>query len=253
MSSSVTDPARIHLRPGVLFIATRSGGTLMDLSGNRYVALSPESALMWSGLADGRSQAHLVEQLAQTKRLDCRAAVAVFERQLEYWQDARLVRHGEWMPQPLPQPKLHPDAEPLEISEDAVARASLSVVRIARLMLTEISYRRSLRNEGLARTLVRLQRETRKQPCDDPAPARHATLRAYYALRRPYRQSGTAHDCLVRSLALTAVLRRKGVAADLCIGVIDLPFKAHAWVEGDGWVLNDKLSKRCQYTVIGRF
>jgi len=253
MTIPVSQPVRIHLRPGVLFLATRSGGTLMDLSGNRYIALSPESALIWSGLAEGRSRADLVEKLAQTKCLDCHAAQIAFERQLRLWENAKLVSHGDSPQEPLPQPRLPPDAEAIEIDEDAVARAALSVVLVAKLMLAEIGYGRSLRNEGLARTLVRVQREARREPCENPATILLRTLRAYHALRRPYKQSHTAHDCLARSLGLTAVLRRKGVCADLCIGVIDLPFQAHAWVEGNGWVLNEALSKRRQYAVIGRF
>lgn len=253
MTITVTDPAPIHLRPGILFLATRSGGTLMDLTGNRYIALSPESALIWSGLAEGRRRVDLVEKLAQTKRIECHAAEVVFERQLRLWEDAKLVSPGDSLQGSMPQPKLPPDAEAMEIDEDAVARAALSVGLVAKLMLTEISYGRSLRNQGLARTLVRLQREERREPCENPAPALHRTLRAYHAVRRPYKQSDTAHDCLVRSLGLTAVLRRKGVCADLCIGVIDLPFRAHAWVEGNGWVLNEALSTRRQYAPIGRF
>jgi hypothetical protein len=225
----------------------------MDLSGNRYIALSPESALIWSGLASGRSQANLVEQLAQTKGLDCHTAQVVFERQLRVWQDAKLVNQGNSVQEPLPQPKSPPDGEAMEIDEGAVAQAPFSVVLAAKLMLTEIGYIRSLRNEGLARTLVRLQREARRELCENPAPLLYRTLRAYHALRRPYKQSSTAHDCLVRSLALTAVLRRQRVGADLCIGVIDLPFYTHAWVEGNGLVLNEALSKRRQYSVIGRF
>jgi hypothetical protein len=225
----------------------------MDVSGNRYIALSPESAFIWSGLAEGRSGADLVEKLAQTKRLDCDVAQVVFERQLRLWEDAKLVSPRDSLQEPLPQPKLNSDTEAMEIDEDAVARAALSVVLVAKLMLTEVGYGRSLRNEGLAKTLLRLQREARREACENPVPALHRTLRAYHVLRRPYKQSHTAHDCLVRSLALTAVLRRKGVGADLCIGVIDLPFQAHAWVEGNGCVLNEALSKRRQYIVIGRF
>lgn len=252
MSSLATEPARIHLRPGVLFVATASGGTLMDVSGNRYIALSSESALMWSGLSEGRSHADLVEQLAQLKCLDSHTARVAFEQQIKLWQDAELAS-THWTPETLPAPKLPRDTEAMEIDDDAVAREGLSVALVARLMLTEIGYRRRLRHEGLARTLVRLQRAARSAPCETPTPTLYRTLRAYHALRRPYRQSSTAHDCLVRSLALTAVLRRQGVSADLCIGVIDLPFKAHAWVEGNGFVLNEGLSTRRQHAVIGRF
>src|SRR6185437_10247581 len=46
--------------------------------------------------------------------------------------------------------------------------------------------------------------------------------------------------CLQRSAALTCLLRRHGVPAQLVIGAQQVPFKAHAWVEVDGIVVNDK-------------
>ena len=242
-----------YLRPGVLFVTTRTGGTLMDLSRNLYIALSPQSALIWSGLAEGRSQPDLVKSLAQTMGLEPQAAERLFKRQLQLWEEAKLISGVDSLRELLPLPKPPPGAEATEIDQNAVARAALSPGIVAKLMFAEVSYRRHLRNEGLAKTLVRLQRESRSEPCQPPAPVLNGTLRAYYALRRPFRQSSTARDCLLRSLALTAVLRRSGRCADLCIGVIDLPFQAHAWVEESGLVLNEPLSKRREYVVIGRF
>lgn len=46
--------------------------------------------------------------------------------------------------------------------------------------------------------------------------------------------------CLQRSAATTCLLRRHGVAAQMVIGAQQLPFKAHAWVEVAGHVVNDK-------------
>jgi hypothetical protein len=46
--------------------------------------------------------------------------------------------------------------------------------------------------------------------------------------------------CLQRSAATTCLLRKYGVSAHLVIGVQQMPFKAHAWVEVDGKVVNDK-------------
>jgi hypothetical protein len=45
--------------------------------------------------------------------------------------------------------------------------------------------------------------------------------------------------CLEQSLALTWLLRRRGVPAELRIGVQARPFYAHAWVEVDGRALNE--------------
>jgi hypothetical protein len=46
--------------------------------------------------------------------------------------------------------------------------------------------------------------------------------------------------CLQRSAATTCLLRRYGVHAQMVIGAQHMPFKAHAWVEVGGRVVNDK-------------
>ena len=46
--------------------------------------------------------------------------------------------------------------------------------------------------------------------------------------------------CLQRSAATTCLLRKYGVLAHLVIGAQQIPFRAHAWVEVDGRVVNDK-------------
>jgi Transglutaminase-like superfamily len=47
-------------------------------------------------------------------------------------------------------------------------------------------------------------------------------------------------SCLHRSAATTCLLRRAGIAAQLVIGTQTIPFRAHAWVEVGGEVVNDK-------------
>jgi Transglutaminase-like superfamily len=46
--------------------------------------------------------------------------------------------------------------------------------------------------------------------------------------------------CLQRSAATTLLLRRYGFSAEMVIGAHMNPFRAHAWVEIDGVVVNDK-------------
>lgn len=45
--------------------------------------------------------------------------------------------------------------------------------------------------------------------------------------------------CLEQSLALFIVLRRRGIRAELKLGVQPRPFFAHAWVEVDGQPVNE--------------
>ena len=46
--------------------------------------------------------------------------------------------------------------------------------------------------------------------------------------------------CLQRSAATTCLLREHGVRAQMVIGVQQWPFRAHAWVEVEHRIVNDK-------------
>jgi Transglutaminase-like superfamily len=58
--------------------------------------------------------------------------------------------------------------------------------------------------------------------------------------------------CLQRSAATVCLLKKSGIAAELVIGVQQVPFEAHAWVEVDGAVVNDKPCMRESYAVLDR-
>lgn len=58
--------------------------------------------------------------------------------------------------------------------------------------------------------------------------------------------------CLQRSAATTCLLRKHGIAAHLVIGAQQIPFRAHAWVEVSGKVVNDKPYTPEMYSVLDR-
>jgi hypothetical protein len=58
--------------------------------------------------------------------------------------------------------------------------------------------------------------------------------------------------CLQRSAATACLLKKYGVAAKMIIGAQQMPFKAHAWVEVDGRVVNDKPYMAEIYAVLDR-
>jgi hypothetical protein len=58
--------------------------------------------------------------------------------------------------------------------------------------------------------------------------------------------------CLQRSAATACLLKRYGVPAQMMIGAQHMPFKAHAWVEVQGQVVNDKPYMREMYAVLDR-
>ena len=59
-------------------------------------------------------------------------------------------------------------------------------------------------------------------------------------------------ECLQRSAVLTCLLRRYGLPAQMVIGTQKLPFRAHAWVELHGRVVNDKQDMPVLYAEIAR-
>jgi Transglutaminase-like superfamily len=58
--------------------------------------------------------------------------------------------------------------------------------------------------------------------------------------------------CLQRSAATACLLKRHGVPAQMVIGAQQLPFKAHAWVEVSGRVVNDRPYTQEMYEVLDR-
>jgi hypothetical protein len=58
--------------------------------------------------------------------------------------------------------------------------------------------------------------------------------------------------CLQRSAATACLLKKYGVPAQMVIGAQLMPFKAHAWVEVDGRVVNDKPYTPEMYAVLDR-
>jgi len=58
--------------------------------------------------------------------------------------------------------------------------------------------------------------------------------------------------CLQRSAAATCLLRRHGIPAQLVIGTQQIPFNAHAWVEVEGRVVNDRAYMPEMYAVLER-
>lgn len=58
--------------------------------------------------------------------------------------------------------------------------------------------------------------------------------------------------CLQRSAITTCLLRQYGVLAQFVVGCRKIPFKAHAWVEVEGHVINDKKQVQQFYSVLER-
>ena len=104
----------------------------------------------------------------------------------------------------------------------------------------------SLRVGGLRRTWRWLNRPA-TAPADAPADLIDPVAGAVAAVA--YRFPLYRPSCLTRALVLHHLLLRRGIPAELRLGVSTAggQFAAHAWVEHDGQVLNDSPAVTRQY------
>ena len=97
-----------------------------------------------------------------------------------------------------------------------------------------------------------LYRKVRNYPLAPKSPAPDAVERICSAVDLACIWYWKEALCLQRSAATTCLLKKHGVPAQLVIGVQQVPFKAHAWVEVDGRVVNDKPYMSDMYAVLDR-
>lgn len=110
---------------------------------------------------------------------------------------------------------------------------------------------RVLGRQRLMRWLDRLGRSAgRARPTEQLLDyARRAAYLTNAAAGRRFLQA----TCLQRSIALWWLLQREGIETRLVLGArkVQGEFQAHAWVEYEGEVLNDRPDVRARYAVFG--
>lgn len=97
-----------------------------------------------------------------------------------------------------------------------------------------------------------LYEKVRKYPRRKEAPEPEAIQRICYAVDFACIWYWKEALCLQRSAATACLLKQYGVPAQLVLGAQQMPFKAHAWVEVEGQVVNDKPYTQEMYAVLDR-
>jgi Transglutaminase-like superfamily len=97
-----------------------------------------------------------------------------------------------------------------------------------------------------------LYRRVRRQPVRTRKFDTSTSRRACAAIDRACVLYFKQVQCLQRSAVTVCVLRQLGAPAELVIGAQPLPFRAHAWVEVQGLIVNDRVSATETYAVLDR-
>jgi hypothetical protein len=103
------------------------------------------------------------------------------------------------------------------------------------IVATYVHARRELRRTPIESVIAALRAEPALAPPADPADGLEEARRLGWVVARTLRLLPGDTRCLTRSLVLTRLLARRGIAAKLVIGARPgSEFQAHAWVECEG-------------------
>jgi len=249
LRSDTLTAAPVAPRGGVYFAVVDGEGVIMDIVANRYYGLTGQATEMWQRLV-----ATDVSRSGQ-RSSECSSFESgpVLMEALNAWRASNLIGCAR-EPQAaeyLPVAKDPREPAKFGIPGKDIRGASRSLVILGALVRETLRTKRSITRKGLAVTLQSVQKIDAHDAVSSRRGELLSILHTYYMSRVPLSQ-GT-DDCLQRSLALTSLLRRRGIDAEICFGVEKFPFRAHAWVEASGLVLNETPNGIRRYTVVGRF
>lgn len=213
------------LKPGVSFCDVSGRTLFLDLAKDRYFCLSPTAERSFTRLRE--ELALSAEDAANLTELVHRGALAVSDK-----ADALA-----------PCPSVGPaTASLLDIAHDASRWRDLGHAAF-HLGIAPLR----LRVLGLARMIARLERLKRTRPAVCARPRLVAVAGAFARASH----LTTRHDqCLPRALAAAEGLLRAGASPDMIIGVKLQPFAAHAWVQCEGMLVNDRFDVVRDFTAI---
>jgi hypothetical protein len=240
---------RIAPRAGVYFRVVDGEGVVMDIVANRYYGLTGDAAEIWQRVVSA-SASPAGERLTDCPLVDSETMVS---EAVEAWRASNLIEStaNRCAEEQLPVAKDAREPAKVGIPGKDIRAAPRSLVIFGALVRETLRTKRLVRRRGLAVALACVQRITVSGDVSSRRDDLLSILHTYYVSRLPLSQG--KGDCLPRSLALTSLLRRRGIDAEICFGIEKFPFRAHAWVEAGGLVINDTPNGIRRYTVLARF
>jgi transglutaminase superfamily protein/coenzyme PQQ synthesis protein D (PqqD) len=237
-------------KPGVYFAPfTNGGGVLMDIVADEYLALDPTGALIWRCIADRQLADDVLKRVAEQFAMPLHTAEREVGGYLAAWDASGLT--VEAMASDYEVPQLKTPTPLSRLLTPSLATSRLSVLAIFRLLVARMWVARVWKR-GLRFALCELQRRQVQEPRRAvPVGVLERTVKAFRALRLPYRAG--SQDCLLRSLQLARALAQVGIKADICFGVRQDPFSAHAWVEAEGQLVSDPENRLGEIVLVARF
>lgn len=211
----------------------RSGDrtVLLDVASGRYILLEPVASATWHELVKGEPITLALANLI--KRFD----VEVGRLAADFGAFAAECRLRGWL------------AATSSADQPAQFRRRRVLLPVLAACTKLLGVRRRLRQCGF-QTAYRWAIDLHSAaPRDAGSTVLYSAERAFRLAEALLPGGASPDDCLPRSLALFAFLRQMGLPASHRIGIEQVPFCAHAWVECHGRVILDR-DRRAELLVL---
>ena len=246
-----TVSGRFSLSPGIYSTSDEDGSTILDIKHDKIYNLIGAGSVMWAKLVatrEGLTLTDIVEDLSSKFTDVPRSQIeSDVNRLLSSFQDKGLI-------QPITSSRL--SALP-KYSVGSIAQfiAHRSVAFLVKINLTALAAFLALGTTDILLKLVSfsaLYHTVKRWPVNSKKANAETSERVRTAIVTAMTWYPKQAMCLQRSAVTTCLLRSAGVQAEMIIGCQRLPFLAHAWVEVDGEVINDKAQVQLTHAVLDR-
>lgn len=247
--STVTE--RISISPNIYSTSDEDGSTILDIKRDKIYNLIGAGSVMWAKLVaarEGLTASDIVDDLSSEFTDVSRNQIENdVNRLLTSFQDKGLI-------QAFTTSRL--SALP-KYSVGSIAQfiAHRSVAFLVKLNLTALAAFLALGTTDILLKLVSfssLYHTVKGWPVNSTKANAETSERVGAAIITAMTWYPKQAMCLQRSAVTTCLLRSAGVQAEMIIGCQRLPFLAHAWVEVDGEVINDKAQVQLTHAVLDR-
>lgn len=225
----------------VVWCSTEGLTTVLSLDRSVYVALNELAGGIWTQLVNGKTPEQIIQTLvsvypdasANEIEKDVLTALSSFVRRelLRPAHNLRAVKH-------ISKPRPSPSRKSIPLDRPPSVLMCVGAIVACHVLVRMLGFRRTL--ELLPSTEHRIP-APESQSWLEQVSRRIRIADAIYPL-------GSA--CLERSLAALWFTRRAGLPTELRIGIQQLPFSAHAWVECNGTPFTDTADYLAQYRVL---
>jgi len=235
----------------VYMLTTEDGGILLDLANNRFLKLNPIGVQIWTALSEGASSADVGVKIAAKYHVELHRVVSDITQLLLQAAEIGLSPGHFHIAEPESKSdKQNGTSFPWygpQLGTTASPRNRQVLTAIVGLFIFDFI----LSTRSLQALCESVQGWPVKQQPDNPQlPTVGQVCAAVEKASLWYPKKSL---CLQRSAVATWLLRREGIAAELVLAVRAMPFMAHAWVEVNGDVINDRPHVKRLYRVLARY